>query len=169
MAEGYDINCPNCGVKYHLVERGKYQCLDCGKVFYCPENLTVICPYCHSEIPASAPKCRYCGEWIDKNAQNYEKRPTYLLLSFLFGNFGVGEFYAGRNFIGFVYLAFTFVFAFCFPEACIAIWLISFIGALLSDFGLPPEKTNIHKAIRTILLELFIAGLITLVIIAISR
>ena len=26
------------------------------------------CPYCESEIPARAKKCKFCGEWVDKNA-----------------------------------------------------------------------------------------------------
>jgi TM2 domain-containing membrane protein YozV len=25
---------------------------------------TAICPYCESEIPTTAKKCRHCGEWI---------------------------------------------------------------------------------------------------------
>jgi len=26
----------------------------------------VSCPYCGSQIPNNVPKCRYCGEWVDK-------------------------------------------------------------------------------------------------------
>ncbi len=28
---------------------------------------TVPCPFCESEIPATAQKCRHCGEWVSRN------------------------------------------------------------------------------------------------------
>ena len=27
----------------------------------------VSCPFCGSQIPNNVPKCRYCGEWVDKS------------------------------------------------------------------------------------------------------
>ena len=28
---------------------------------------TVLCPFCKSEIPVSASKCRHCGEWVSRD------------------------------------------------------------------------------------------------------
>lgn len=108
------------------------------------------CPYCQSEVPASAPKCRYCGEWIDMN--HGKSRSTYLLLTFLFGNLGVGEFYAGRSVAGFVYLFIScaaLYFSSFNPASCVLIWIVACIGAFFSDFGLPPEKGEMRKKIGT--------------------
>lgn len=144
------VKCPKCGTKYDLEEHGKYQCLKCKRSFYFPLNMT-ICPYCQSEVPASSPKCRYCGEWIDKN--HGKSRSTYLLLTFLFGNLGAGEFYAGRTVAGFVYLFIScsaLYFSSFNPSSCVLIWIVACIGAFFSDFCLPPEKAQKRKTIGTV-------------------
>jgi len=30
---------------------------------------TAACPFCESEIPTSAKKCRHCGEWVSRDCQ----------------------------------------------------------------------------------------------------
>ena len=30
---------------------------------------TANCPYCESEIPTTAQKCRHCGEWVSRDCQ----------------------------------------------------------------------------------------------------
>ena len=147
MTEDYNVKCPKCGKGYQIYEHGQYECLNCGKQFYFPLNLRV-CPYCQSEIPASAPKCRFCGEWIDKNQG--KSRSTYLLLTFLLGYLGAGEFYTGKILAGFVYLFIScaaFYFSSFNPSSCVLIWIIACIGAIFSDFGLPPEKAKRRKNI----------------------
>jgi len=32
------------------------------------------CPYCTSDIPDEALKCKYCGEWVTRNANASEAR-----------------------------------------------------------------------------------------------
>lgn len=36
-----------------------------------PENK--LCPYCNAEIGSDAKKCKYCGEWIDKEGEIFPK------------------------------------------------------------------------------------------------
>ena len=30
---------------------------------------TAVCPFCESEISATAKKCSHCGEWVSRNCQ----------------------------------------------------------------------------------------------------
>ena len=159
MEEEFNCKCPKCGNGFFLKDHGYYKCEDCGTYFYFPDDMR-LCPYCRAEIYAAALKCSHCGEWINKNAQNYDKRPTYLMLSFLLGNLGAGEFYIGRYGTGVAYLILTCLFAYYSPIACIAIWIIAMLDALLSDFGLPPEKAKLRKKLRIGFFAFIVVGLL---------
>lgn len=157
--EGYPVSCPKCKADYTVLKHGYYKCEECGTYFYYPEGFR-LCPFCRSEIQSAALKCSHCGEWVNRNALNYQKRPTYLTLSFLFGNLGLGEFYAEHYATGFSYLILSGILAYCCPYACIALWIIAWIDAFLSDFGLPPEKAKMRKKIRVGFFAFIVVGLL---------
>lgn len=31
----------------------------------------ILCPFCNAEIPANVKKCQHCGEWINRNDENF--------------------------------------------------------------------------------------------------
>lgn len=31
----------------------------------------ILCPFCNGEIPANVKKCQHCGEWINKDDDNF--------------------------------------------------------------------------------------------------
>lgn len=46
----------------------------------------MICPFCKSEIPDDAKKCRFCGEWVDLVSKPSNHEPQGCL-SFLWETF----------------------------------------------------------------------------------
>lgn len=107
------LSCPFCGQHIEIEEAGRYQCPACNKVFEVEEETpatqattqvntqATVCPYCTAPVSTAARKCPHCGEWIKEKPKN---RAVYLILAFLFGNFGIAEFYAGKVFMGSVIL-----------------------------------------------------------------
>lgn len=158
--------CPKCTQEYDIQKYGKYKCIVCDSEFEIQEpepvkNLSPepihklesnpiqdqknICPFCKLEIPAGAQKCGHCGEWI--SGKTPVNRTIYILLSFLFGHFGVHEFYAGNTFTGIIYLLITSVSLVAVgisghPAGMViagSVGIFQFIMALLSDVGNPPN------------------------------
>lgn len=35
----------------------------------------MLCPFCKSEIPDDAKKCKFCGEWVDLASKNSNQEP----------------------------------------------------------------------------------------------
>ena len=149
MAE--EAVCPKCGSEYEVEKHGFYRCEECQTYFYFPAGYW-LCPFCHGEISKSAPKCKHCGEWINKNAA--KSRSTYLLLTFLFGNLGVGEFYAGENVGGAILLILSFLAIRLDWNAAIGtlffLWLVAFWSAWRSDVGLQGTEIKKHAKVRKI-------------------
>ena len=95
---GQLIECPSCK---QTIEVARHQAPP-ARPRYIPPAQNRVCPFCKSEIPATAQKCKYCGEWVNKlpssNEDESDKRilPLFLLWFFL-GAFGAHAFYAGRS------------------------------------------------------------------------
>lgn len=155
-----NYKCPNCQTEYDLVESGNYECVNCHAVFTfqnhgkkSPEPIAKsTCPFCKLEIPEGAKKCGHCGEWISGTAP--VKRNTYLLLSFLFGNWGVAEIYIGNTMVAIVYFILNLIFVACSTQepaaifAVGALWLFQFIVALYLAPSAEPEKPK-RKATKS--------------------
>lgn len=164
-------NCPHCQQPYELEKDGKYKCLVCDTEFDftvpAPATVTITqpepqepsepqrCPFCMLEIPAGARKCGHCGEWVNADDQNAQKvnRAVYILLSFLFGHFGIHKFYADHTFTGFIYLLITLT-GFgvsLISESPIGFVIVGFLGvlqfifALLDNVGMKPKSAREKK------------------------
>lgn len=153
--------CPNCKTEYDLYESGKYECGVCHQKFIfvqpnqdrteiktLPEQNENICPFCKLEIPADAKKCGHCGEWI--SGKKPVDRSIYLTLSFLFGNFGVAEIYAGNIKVGIFYFIANFlgIIAMANGKAegiigIIAFWVIQFTLAIFTEQECLSKEKNI--------------------------
>ena len=153
--------CPHCNSEFNLTESGRYECPVCQNKFDFtfpdpspvkvsqPEPIANRCPFCKLEIPAGAQKCGHCGEWI--SGKTPVNRTTYLLLSFLFGHFGVHEFYAGNTSTGTIY-AFVSLVGLCigaYHPAGFAIagilGILQFAIAICSNTGLSQAEINAPK------------------------
>jgi TM2 domain-containing membrane protein YozV len=161
-------NCPHCQQKFDIPESGRYCCSSCNQEFEVtipktpdlvkvsvpepiePEQQENVCPFCKLSIPAGARKCGHCGEWVNAADKNVQKvnRNVYLLLSFLFGHFGVHQFYAGNATIGIGFFLFT-ILGICFGIAAqhvagfaiVAIFgLLQFVIALFDKVGIDTEQ-----------------------------
>ena len=95
---GQLIECPSCK---QTIEVSRKQPSP-TPARYIPSSQNKACPYCGGEIPATAQKCKHCGEWVvqppSTNEDESDKRilPLFLLWFFL-GAFGAHAFYAGRS------------------------------------------------------------------------
>ena len=95
---GQLVECPSCK---QTIEVTRNQSLRAPPRSI-PPRANKACPYCGSEIPATAQKCKHCGEWVNKpsatNEDESDKRilPLFLLWFFL-GALGAHAFYAGKS------------------------------------------------------------------------
>ncbi|MBQ7404230.1 MAG: NINE protein [Lentisphaeria bacterium] len=148
------FQCPHCKASYNLKTAGSYECISCHKSFYFQPKKDEVkitqkpqqtgpqtCPFCLSEVPSGAKKCAHCGEWISGNPP--KSNMIYLLLSFLFGHFGIAEFYANRWKFGVTYLFFSAmsIYAKSIPALAL-IWMIQFV--LSSILGVNQTKKKIE-------------------------
>ena len=177
------FQCPHCNTGFDLTESGRYECPICQNKFNFTlpepsqvnalqlESTSDICPFCQMEIPAGASKCGHCGEWV--SGKTPKSNTIYLLLSFLFGHFGIAEFYAERIFLGISYLVFTLLFlgiSAKHPQAIIgvgALCIIQFLIALFIGPGNSSINTNARKK-KTNPFVLWISILFALAFIGIS-
>lgn len=85
------------------------------------------CPYCNGEVNDEAKKCKYCGEWINKNNSTVVRdfAPT-LAFAFFFGFLGVHRFYTGYRNIGIIQLVLSITF---FGLLISVVW--SFVDTIL--------------------------------------
>lgn len=171
------FKCPHCNTEYDLIASGKYECAVCHNTFEfelkqtpepVPEPQKNICPFCKLEIPAEAQKCGHCGEWISGKAP--ANGSTYLILSFLFGNWGVAEFYVNNWLLGFAYFIINCILvaiSFEEPGALVGIaifWIFQFILSLFLAPSSGPEKPK-RKATKGDIIYNIIIWLLGLAII----
>lgn len=129
------IICPKCSTEYEI-ESGmigqKVECQQCG-FHWIVESDTIPkmkpCPMCGESILAVAKKCRFCGEYLSKDAIPVRRkdRTTYCLLGILLGGWGVHNFYAGQFPAGIVKLIFSAIgiaaVASCPPHEAAKVWI----------------------------------------------
>ena len=145
--------CQKCNTEYEIEQSGQYQC-QCGETFTIDTTQVTTqeaqCPFCKSAIPEDARKCAHCGEWIKGKPEEKKNGTIYILLSFFVGQFGISEFYVGRNIAGATILL-LFILSCCVMAekqeygllAIGLIWSVQFISAIIS--GVPPTQEEIDE------------------------
>ena len=139
---GQLIECPSCK---QTIEVARHQPPP-RTPLYAPAAKNKICPFCRSEIPSTAQKCKHCGEWVNKppptSVDESEKRllPLFLLWFFL-GAFGAHAFYAGRSGQGIMFVLCLVTSFLIVPGILLIIMLIWDLVLILS--GSYPDGDNI--------------------------
>lgn len=72
------VFCTVCGAENP--EHAKF-CANCGRLIdnpsvrssKSPVSETLLCPFCYKEISREALKCKYCGEWVNKEKKRKKK------------------------------------------------------------------------------------------------
>jgi ParB family chromosome partitioning protein len=69
------IKCPKCALEIEVLDNKaeKIKCLYCENITFLPQkqNLkdTKFCPFCKERIDKNALKCKYCGEFLEREPQ----------------------------------------------------------------------------------------------------
>ena len=139
---GQLIECPSCKQTIEVTKFPKPPAMP--RSF--PSRANKACPYCGSEIPSTAQKCKHCGEWVvnkptTNNGDESEKKilPLFLLWFFL-GALGAHAFYAGRSGQGFMFLLCLITSFLVIPGILLIIMLLWDLILILS--GSYPDGNN---------------------------